>query len=781
MYSFVRLIIAFLIISYPCYSQTFTEINPNIQGVNQGNVQWGDYDNDGDLDAFVIGSYDFENQAKLYQNNEGVFNEVYAGTFMGMFSADCDWGDYDNDGDLDIIISGSSDTSPNGTSVIYNNSGSGFNQVYAGQINGFRGAAVQWGDFDSDGDLDLAIGGEAAGSETNNPRNAEIYKNTGSGFELIYQEIYTGINNGTVDWGDYDNDGDLDLLMTGASFENSTYRTTHIVDNTPTGFVKNESIELIGVSGSCQWGDYDNDGDLDILLCGSTYENSELDYNTYIYKNNNGTFESVFEGNIIGTTEGEAEWGDYDNDGDLDILVVGRSSLDFSQFEAKIYQFNGTNYTVLEDLTGVRIASCAWGDYENDGDLDILLAGQDESSNTFTSIFYNNSGSNTYSVNTPPSAPANLTASVDINTVTLKWDPSTDEQTAQEGLTYNIYLKSASDTLITPQSRNNGQRKVVKRGNMGFETGFTFKVNEPGDYEWGVQALDKTYEGSAFSSSSVFHINYPPEITNTVDFTTPEDTPLRISVEDLTVVDPDNSFPDDYTLTVNEGINYSLNGNNIVPDHDFYGELTVPMIINDGTHDSPVYETTVSVTPVNDYPIITGLATKLETTEESPLLIELNDLIVTDVDNDYPSDFTLTITAGEDYVVNGNTITPKQGVLGEIFVVLSVNDGELNSGIYLASVNVTELVTSIDEKLLNSDQVSISPNPTQGYLHIDMENQFQGLAEIEISNLSGEKVMVKTINLSDKESLDVSQLKAGVYLLNINTVDKRYIEKVIIK
>ena len=72
---------------------------------------------------------------------------------------------------------------------------------------------------------------------------------------------------------------------------------------------------------------------------------------------------------------GSVAWGDYDNDGDLDILLTG---IHFIRYDSKIYRNNGNN-TFTEQtsisLTGVRWSSAAWGDYDNDGDLDILLTG----------------------------------------------------------------------------------------------------------------------------------------------------------------------------------------------------------------------------------------------------------------------------------------------------------------------------------------------------------------------------------------------------------------------
>jgi hypothetical protein len=538
---YVRLICVCLTISFSSQAQTFTEIDPNIQGVNQGNVMWGDYDNDSDLDAFVFGGgQNFDYFTFLYRNEGGNFEKVFPDAFVGLVIGDCDWGDYDNDGDLDIVISASTDSSPQGgITKIFQNNGIEFLEVYSGQINGFIGAAVAWGDYDCDGDLDLAIGGEEAAPAANNPRNMEIYENTGTGFEIVYQKINNGIKLGSADWGDYDNDGDLDLLVTGFTFGNNSFRTTHIIKNTASGFEKNETAQFLGVgSGSGRWGDYDNDGDLDILINGSTYENNIFDRVTKIYQNVDGTFQLLNNDLFIGTEEGEASWGDYDDDGDLDIAIIGRLSDDFTELAASVYENTGDSFTFLEELgTGVRIGSLAWGDYDNDGDTDIMIGGQDGVPSTITRIYRNNRKSKAFGPNTVPEVPTNLSTEINGDEIKFSWDMAHDNETDEAGLSYNLYLRIGNDTLITPQSRLDGTRKIVKEGNTGSLT--TYKVSnlEPGIYYWSVQTIDNSFSASAYAPEQSFEIEVvtanEEEISNNevYVFPNPATNGIKISVK----------------------------------------------------------------------------------------------------------------------------------------------------------------------------------------------------------------------------------------------------------
>lgn len=617
--------------------------------------------------------------------------------------------------------------------------------------------------------MDLAVGGEEAAEGSNNPRNLEIYENIGTGFQMIYQEISTGINLGSCDWGDYDKDGDLDLLVTGSTFGNSTFRNTSIIDNTAGGFVKNTDIALIGVgSGSGEWGDYDNDGDLDILLNGNTFEGNVFDRITLIYENTNSGFNVVFESTFTGTEEGEATWGDYDDDGDLGVLVIGRNSDDFTDLTASIYENRGDDFIKFEDLaSGVRIGSVSWGDYENDGDLDILLAGQDTESNTITRIYLNGNGTNTFSTNTPPTTPTNLAQEINDASIFFSWDPSSDNQTAQDGLNYNLHLRSDNDTLITSQSRLNGYRKLVAGGNAGSLKSIEFPLElDPGDYYWKVQAIDNSFAGSAFSNESTFHINFPPEIIGLVNpLTTPEETPLLIMLEDLVVSDPDNEFPSDFSLTVTviEGENYIVENNEIIPDTDFNGMITIGLQVTDGADESEVLQISIEVTPVNDVPVILDTNVTFSTLESTPLLINVNDLVIQDPDNTFPDDFTLTVLDGENYSVNENQVIPDPDFSGTLSISIVVNDGTDDSAPFNTEVVVEEVVGLQNEFVL--ENFVVYPNPAEDYLHINATNLFENY-HIKIYSLGGHLIYDTLVqNTEETHSVDLSSYNQGTYII----------------
>jgi predicted nucleotidyltransferase len=96
----------------------------------------------------------------------------------------------------------------------------------------------------------------------------EVWRNDGVYTFTLASSAPTGVSDGSVAWGDHDDDGDLDILLTG--YTGST-RVTEVWRNDGSATFTQAGVDLTGVSNSSvAWGDYDDDGDLDILLAGST-------------------------------------------------------------------------------------------------------------------------------------------------------------------------------------------------------------------------------------------------------------------------------------------------------------------------------------------------------------------------------------------------------------------------------------------------------------------------------------------------------------------------------
>ncbi|MFA6653280.1 MAG: FG-GAP-like repeat-containing protein, partial [Candidatus Delongbacteria bacterium] len=333
----------------------FTEINTSLTGVIYSSVEWGDYDNDGDLDILLTGN----GISKIYRNDAGTFTDV-AAELIGVSDCSSALGDYDNDGDLDILLTGNSIFGP--ISKIFRNNGGTFFDI-AAVLTGVMHGSSAWGDYDNDGDLDILLTGD-----TNAGYISKIYRND-AGIFIDINAVLIGVVDGSSEWGDFDNDGYLDLIITGYT---GSERISKIYRNNAGVFI-DIGAGLPGVSlSSVAWGDYDNDSDLDLIISGTI----GFGWFSRIYRNDSGMFANIGAG-FTEVFNGSAEWGDYDNDGDLDILLTGYKAEGFSGGGvSRIYRNDsGMFIDISAGLTDVYKGSSAWGDYDNDGDLDILLTG----------------------------------------------------------------------------------------------------------------------------------------------------------------------------------------------------------------------------------------------------------------------------------------------------------------------------------------------------------------------------------------------------------------------
>ena len=195
---------------------------------------------------------------------------------------------------------------------IYRNDGDGVFTDIDAPLPGIRyGTAVAWGDYDNDGDLDLLITGESDQSEL----VARIYRNDGSGIFTDIEAGLPGVWIASVAWGDYNNDGNLDILLTGWA---GVDRISRVYRNTGNDSFTDIHASLEGVYyGAAVWGDYDNDGDLDILITGKGANGGV----TRLYRNDAADTFSDIHAPFPPLDESAAAWGDYDNDGDLDVIL----------------------------------------------------------------------------------------------------------------------------------------------------------------------------------------------------------------------------------------------------------------------------------------------------------------------------------------------------------------------------------------------------------------------------------------------------------------------------
>jgi hypothetical protein len=473
----------------------FNEVVSNLPGTQLGTLAWGDYDNDGDLDVLVVGDGYLELYiARIYRNDGGgVFTNIDAG-MTGVRSAKAAWGDYDNDGDLDVLLAGT--TGPENIARIYRNDGGDtFVDIDAG-LTGIYDGCVAWGDYDNDGDLDALVSGYTGAA-----RISTVFRNDGAGVFTDAGAGLPGLWHGSAAWGDCDNDGDLDLLLSGDTAVYPGGMMTRVYLSDGSGGLSDAGAGLPGVAlSSVAWGDYDSDGDLDILLAGATAPYPDMMPISRVYRNDGaGVFTDV-AAELPEVANATTAWADYDNDGDLDFLLGGWvEPFPDHTTVLDVYRNDGADvFTPLNaQLPSFLGGSAAWGDYDEDGDLDLLLT--KPSAVVASTSIYSNDGA---PANTAPTSPDGLAASLDGDRLTLSWNAASDVETPSAGLTYNVRVGTAPggcDVWPAMADAANGFRRVVQSGNAQQTTSWTITLAASGDYYWSVQAVDGAYAGSLFS------------------------------------------------------------------------------------------------------------------------------------------------------------------------------------------------------------------------------------------------------------------------------------------
>lgn len=410
-----------------------------------------DYDNDGDIDLYVTNSQ-MGKPNRLFRNNgHGVFTDVAAEANVANANAehgasmDAIWGDYDNDGRLDLYVV------KWGRNILYHQNGDGtFTDVTekAGVGDPGNGNAAVWLDYNDDSRLDIYIGNyfryvdlwhledtrqmhrDFERARDGGP-NVLYRQNDDGTFTEVAKEMGVDDTGWTLDVGcaDYDNDGDQDLVLANDFGQDRVYRLNP--DSTFTN-VTDQAIGWDTHKGmNVEFGDYNNDGWLDLYIT-NIWTKEYVQEGNQLYRNlGDGTFTDIsFEAEVY-----DAGWAwcgrfwDYDNDGDLDIIVANGyisgdpddeyftklalavTEGDFDSVEARNWPAMGNstfagyepmrvwrnegNEVFKEVAAEVGLADTGDGrglaiaDFDNDGDLDVYAANQGQEG-----VYYRNEAGN---------------------------------------------------------------------------------------------------------------------------------------------------------------------------------------------------------------------------------------------------------------------------------------------------------------------------------------------------------------------------------------------------
>ncbi|WP_116106300.1 CRTAC1 family protein [Lewinella sp. IMCC34191] len=337
------------------------------------NAVWFDYDNDGWDDLFVT-TKDKASTNLLYHNDAGTLVPVTSGQPVieeAARSAAAVAADINNDGYPELFVVNATGTS----SSLYLNNGGTFELIKDSGISihpeYFHGAS--FADFDNDGFVDLLV--------TNffESRFHHLYRNNGDNTFTLESDnaiATTSARSTAPILADYDNDGLVDVFIpNGGNEPNSLFRNlgNFQFESVDAGAITTDAYNSVGAA----WGDYDNDGDVDLFVANA----SGQDNNFYV-NNGDGTFTANTDTRL--TTDGGhshgTTWVDVNRDGWLDLLVNNDDGRNF------LYLNDGAGDFELQygELIGSDFGSAygmAWSDYDRDGDLDAFISTHDYSAN----------------------------------------------------------------------------------------------------------------------------------------------------------------------------------------------------------------------------------------------------------------------------------------------------------------------------------------------------------------------------------------------------------------
>lgn len=222
-----------------------------------------------------------------------------------------------------------------------------------------------------------------------------------------------------------------------------------------------------------------------------------------------------------------------------------------------------------------------------------------------------------------------------------------------------------------------------------------------------------------------------PSITGQQTLATDEEQNLTITLGDLTVVDIDNNYPEDFTMSLLSGDNYSIDGSTITPSIDFNGDLSVRVTVNDGEFDSSEALIIVTVNPVNDAPVISDANNSLNFDEDNDFVLPIEVASIVDVDS---SVFSLQIIDGSNYSFSGTTITPSANFEGELTINLRVSDGTLNSNQLSVGIDINPIN---DAPIAANDSFSVAEDSSNNsFLVLSNDNDVDTGDQIQVTSIS---------------------------------------------
>ena len=472
-------------------------------------IELADVNNDGYTDIIVSG-YD-STRSGLYidirtGSSNGTFSQGYQTNFITYPDTIAEYlgglgnislADVNLDGNIDLYINGSAKSK-----LLFNSSSGYFSESSWLQNMSVTYSDGKWGDVNMDGRPDLFLMGV---NEYGDNILNELFINTGTDLDEDPTTIFPSLFTGSSAWGDYDNDGDPDLIIGGRT-ANPNSSVSRLYQNDPIGRLTEVTTAdaINGIkAGAFRFADLDADGDLDLIMSG--WNKIEGDLVTYILENEPlGTF-SLASGQIdFAVAYGTIDAIDLNLDGLQDIVISGADDVSIysgrvHSLSGRVYMNNGDGtFNEIKQLNGAR--SAKFVDVDQDGIPDLVANGTTEIGNpdsTFSDVYLNTSSGS----NQDPEPPNALTAFAVSTRAIFSWGTGSDDIDESAGLSYNIRIGTSSggNELVSssvPYNSSNVGRRLIRE----------FNEIPHGTYYWAVQTVDASGNISEWSQQDTLFI-----------------------------------------------------------------------------------------------------------------------------------------------------------------------------------------------------------------------------------------------------------------------------------
>ncbi|MDA3954387.1 MAG: FG-GAP-like repeat-containing protein [Bacteroidales bacterium] len=489
-----------IILSVLVNAQDLSNIINNLPEGANSLVLSADVNIDGFPDVFIAGESVADDFVELYRNNgDSTFFDLGL-SIPYLSDASACFADLNNDTYVDLLYTGI-DATFNYRFYIYINQQNNTFIELTHTIPGIRYGAIQCHDLDHDGWQDIFISGY-----TSSGNIALLYKNNGNQTFTNTGFTFEALRNCDAVIADFDHNNYPDIIYSGLN-GSLTVETFYYQNQGKMQFVEkanNLPESMLGGIESC---DVNNDGFTDLVIFGKDNSNAHI---SKIYRNNAGLSFTYLD-ELQGIREGALKASDFNNDGYVDLILVGSNETD--TYTTELYTNNaGTGFTLETDtITALGYSDALWFDFNQDNKNDLLLCGTTVSSSKSLSL-----SSNIAVANQLPLMITGLNSQTSADTVCLSWNMGIDNETASNGLSYDIYMQTdVTDSVNFYPTADllSGKRYINNQGSLSTNS-FCLDNLPDGKYWWTVQSVDAAFAGSPFATADTFNISQPINLGN---------------------------------------------------------------------------------------------------------------------------------------------------------------------------------------------------------------------------------------------------------------------------